>query len=432
MRPRLIELSHRLGQLSERSLELWLRVGLDPLGGAYGFLDRRWVPVWDEDAAPRGPSGEVRGDQSLVQQARHLYAYSLWAERRPESALRTEPLAHALFRHLIAAFHRPARRAFVQLRSRRGLVRSDAVELYAQGFAVFALATYGRVFASAPACELALGTFVALDARRHDDEHSGYDQTDEDHWLASVSAPAGAAKCTNTHIHTLEAVTALARAAPGEPLVLGRLRELVECVTGRIFQVGGYLHPFFDRAWRPVGPRLVSYGHDIETAWLVLDALDVLWKQAGVDETFASGVRTAALQMGSQALRAGWDPAGGLCDRGLVEAAPAAGTPEPSRVIDRSKVWWAQAEALPGAYRLFRLAGDVAFLDRLEQTLDFFTERSWDAEHGGFFWSVDSNGTSLERGDHKGEIWKTPYHDLRACVLTADWMAEDWLADWGG
>lgn len=405
----------RLGELGVRSMRLWLDAGLDPLGGAHGFLDRRFRPIVDSEDAGAGPSGEVRGDQALVQQARHLYACSLYAERRADDP-RAATFAHRLAQHVCSGFEHGD--VFVQVRARDGRVRSRAVMLYAQGFAIFGLATYGRVFGDAEACRRALRHFEALDAKLHDAANGGYDQRQDGGWLSFVSAPTGAAKCTNTHIHTLEMLTALLRALPGQELVRERTLELVQLIATRLRQPAGFVHPFFDLAWRPVGPLRVSYGHDVETAWLLLDALDALAPSGDVPSQLITVVREAAVAMVSHALRTGWDPVGGFFDHGVPE-----GTDEPPTVLCRDKVWWAQAEALPGLYWCYRLTEDETLVTRLEETADFLARCSWDRQFGGYFWSVDSVGRSLGRGEHKGEFWKTPYHDVRACLLTADWIA---------
>src|SRR5690606_19069398 len=127
-------------------------------------------------------------------------------------------------------------------------------------------------------------------------------------------------------------------------------------------------------------------------------------------------VEGASRRMAEHALRTGWDDVGGVFDSGVPE-----GTSKAACVTIRDKIWWAQAEALPGIFRLYLQTRDESLLGRLAQTLDFVVEKCWDPDGGEFFWGVDSQGNCLHRGDHKGEFWKTPYHALRACVLTADW-----------
>lgn len=407
-------------------MALWLEAGLDPLGGAHGFLDRRFRPVHAVDAGPFGPSGEVLGDQSLVQQARHLYACSLYAERRGSASGRGDPraatFAHALYRHLTTVFD--AGDVLLHVRTRDGRVRERAVQMYAQGFGIYALATYGRVFDVAAATEQALARFLYLDGRLYDQKHGGYDQREDGGWLPFVSAPPGTVKCANTHIHALETSTALLRALPvahsEHSLVRARTSEMAQLIATRLRQPAGYLAPFFDQEWRPVGPPRVSYGHDVETAWLLVDALDALMSSGEVSEELGVTVRRSAIDLTRHALRTGWDPAGGFFDHGVPE-----GAAEPARVQDHGKVWWAQVEALPGLYRIWRLTGDESLIARLERVLQFISEKSWDQEYGGYFWGVDQDGRPLGRGEHKGEFWKTPYHDVRACLLTADWIEED-------
>jgi mannobiose 2-epimerase len=416
---RLRALADRIDALGRASLDPWLLAGLDPRGGAPGFLDRAFQRVVDPEDGPGGPGGQVRGDQGLVQQARHLFAYSLTHERRPGDP-RVEAAAHALYAHLEHRFSRGPGRPYLHQLTPTLAVRSDVVQLYAQSFAVFALSTYARVFDEPHAAEQARQLFTTLDGLRHDDERGGYDQTNDDGWLPFVFAPEGAAKCTNTHIHVLEALTALARTPSRDARSITRLDELARAIVTKMLQPSGYVHPFFARDWTPVGPAVVSYGHDIETSWLLLDALDALEAAGPASATTRHLVLSGARRMAEHALRTGWDPAGGLFDHGVPE-----GRGRTPQVRCAEKIWWAQAEALPGIYRLYRQTKHTALLDRLEETLTFFETKSWDAEYGEFFWGVDSTGRVLGRGDHKGELWKTPYHALRACLLTSDWIRED-------
>lgn len=420
---RLERLRANLDALAEESLRLWLLHGRDPSGGAYGHLDRAFRPVFDDPARPLGPSGEVRGSKGLVQQARHLYAYSLYQERRPGWAS-CEAAAHAQYDHLLGVFGRSGR-PFVHQVDRHHAVVDERAQLYAQSFAVFGLAQYARTFSDAEAALRARELFGLVDALRHDLVFGGYDQREDGGWLTEVGAPLGAAKCTNTHLHVLEAMTALLRAqlhvvGRADELVTGRLRELGELLVGRLLRPAGYVHGHFELDWTPVGDPEVSYGHDWETSWLLLEAFEALAVANAVDAADHSLAASAARRMAEHALRTGWDPAGGPFERGIPE-----GHEGGPAVTSSEKVWWAQAEALPGLYRLYRSTGNEELLAALEATARFITRISWDPLHGEFFWGVDSRGRVGPRGEHKGELWKAPYHTVRAFLLTADWIAED-------
>jgi cellobiose epimerase len=464
-RARLERLAAALDDLAARSLGPWLDAGLDPEGGAYGFLDRHFRPVFFEDDPTIGPSGERRGDQSLVQQARHLFSYSLMAERRPGDP-RLAEFSNKLYQHLRRGFsrrrndgtgsmppdsvrprpllhwvprggsHQGVEHLAESLLHTRGQAFEPpdpgldfaeqsakspfAVQLYAQGFAVYALCTYALVFDSPAAATWARGLFLTLDDMRHHAEQGGYDQTEDGGWLPFAGAPLDAAKCTNTHIHLLEALTPLCRAFPGDEVLFARLAELSHLIVTRLLQPQGYVHKFFAKDWTPVGPAEVSYGHDLETSWLLRDALRVLKALGKISAQLEDEILRGSEKMARHALKHGSDFAGGVFDTGVPAGFP--GGPE---VTGRDKIWWAQAEAMPGIYELYRTEPSDELLEKLEATFHFFSTKSWDSEGGEFFWGVDSEGHVAGRGDHKGEMWKTPYHGLRACLFTCDWIRQD-------
>jgi|GEM_PF-1130663 len=416
----LLALADKMDRLATDCLEPWLLSAKDPMGGAFGFLDREFRPVVDAEGTKAGPSNEARGDKSLIQQSRHLYSYSLMVARRPGDE-RAEALAHHLFDFIESKMTKEGSGALVHQLDANARVREDQLQAYAQSFATYGLATYALCFREREpararrAEDMAREAFLAWDSLRHDEEFGGYDQKEDGGWLEYVLAPSGARKCTNTHIHLLEALTPLYELNPSDKQVEARLREMIDVICDRLLQNSGYVHKHFDRAWAPVGEPECSYGHDLETSWLVRDAARFF------EESVREKADHAARAMAEHALRNGWDEVGGVYDYGIPERDSG---PEP-RVTGLEKVWWAQAESLPGIYRLYRQTRDLSLLSRLAKTLEFIRKESWDSDFGEFYWGVMSDGSLGPRGDHKGEIWKTPYHALRAFVLTSDWIRED-------
>jgi mannobiose 2-epimerase len=191
--------------------------------------------------------------------------------------------------------------------------------------------------------------------------------------------------------------------------VRARLEELVKVIATRIIQPSNYAHKEFYRDWRVHEKPIVSYGHDLETAWLMLDALDALGMP--LDPV----VSQVALHLGKHSALLGYDRVkGGYFEEGVPGGAPA----------KLEKVWWIQAEALPGLWWLYRLSNDASYLSRLEGTLTWIESQQLDAQYGEWFWGINPDGSIGPRGDHKGEEWKAQYHGLRALVFTADWIAE--------
>lgn len=386
---RLGSLEVRLDALGAGIMDFWKAHGLDDNhGGIHGVIDREGKPQND-------------ADKGLVQQTRHLWSFSTWYERR-EQTPEIKAVADNIYQFLVAHFLDRKDGEFYYKVSRDGTrVVDPKKQLYAESFAIFALSKYSDVFDVAEAGQQAMACFKSIDRRAHDAEHQGYDQSHDPGWLAP-----GAQKDTNTHIHLLESFTALYRLSKDE-VVGARLAELVKVIATRVVQPSNYAHKEFFKDWRVHEKPVVSYGHDLETAWLLVDALDALGTPL---EPMVSQV---ALHLGKHSAELGYDATlGGYFEEGVPGGAP----------TKLEKIWWVQAEALPGLWWLYQLESNPSYLDRLEGTLRWIESKQLDREHGEWFWGINPDGSIGPRGDHKGEEWKAQYHGLRAVVFVADWI----------
>jgi cellobiose epimerase len=387
---RLGSLSRRLTPLAERTVAFWLEHGPDQaFGGFHATLDRSGLPT-----APTG--------KGLVQQARHLWMLSTWYERRDRSAELAE-LAATQYAFLTHSFLDAADGAFVLGVSRDGRQMTDRrKQLYAESFALYALSTYGRVFDVPDAVALALARFERIDAARHDATFGGYDQRGDPGFLS-----VGAEKDTNTHLHLMEAFSALYEAT-GDARVGARLDELAGLIATTLRQPSDYVHSEFLLDWTPFGAPRVSYGHDLESAWLLLEAARVLGRPADAE------LGAAALAIAEHSASRGFDSArGGYFESG-VPAGPA---------TDLDKIWWVQFEALSGLWWAYELGGGSIQLDRLDQTLGWL-ETTEDLPIGEWFATTNPDGTAAGGLDYKGDEWKESYHSVRALVFVQDWIDE--------
>jgi len=275
-------------------------------------------------------------------------------------------------------------------------------KIYAEAFAILGLSKYSLVFHEQEAADFALDCFFSLDGRFHDPVNGGYDQRDDpDSWIG------GAARGTNTHIHLMEALTLL-YSATNDETVGERLDEFINVVVDRLLQPQGYVHWSFDSDWLPLGDPSVSYGHDLEITWLLLEAARLAGRESEIK------IVEAAVTMGANSSACGFDVEnGGFFDSGIPDG----------EVTNDEKVWWAQFESILGLWRLFELTGDTVHLERLEKTLEWI-EECRDKDYGEWFWGHYPDGSLGPRGDRKGEEWKTSYHNLRSLVLCLDWMEE--------
>jgi mannobiose 2-epimerase len=380
-------------RIATDQLEFWLEHGPDhENGGFHGQLDRRGQPIGT-------------GEKGLIQHARHLWSFSTWYERR-ESSPRIATIARNLYEYLTTHFSDRSTGGFFRKIDRGGNVTEPVHQVYPESFAVYALATYGRVFGDPKAIAMALRCFRSFDKRAHEPRYGGYDVTGDPPWQTP-----GANKETNTHIHVMEALTALG-AVCLEPLVHQRLREFTELTITKLRQPANYAHLEFLMDYTPLGDPIVSYGHDLETSWLVTDALRVLQAKA-IAEALPAATRDRALEMGKASALAGFDAQeGGYFNRGIPGHA----------VLDREKIWWVQFEALPALVQLQQATVLPDALLRLERTLDWLEHSQVDREFGGVYWGILPDGTLGPHGDIKGNPWKASYHELRGLIFAADWL----------
>ena len=112
-------------------------------------------------------------------------------------------------------------------------------------------------------------------------------------------------KDQNSSIHILEALTELYKVWK-DPLVKERLQEMLYLIRDKMVTPKGYLQLYFTYDWKPISYRdssdavikknhyidHVSFGHDVETAYLMKDATETLGNRHNA-KTLAIGTNAA-------------------------------------------------------------------------------------------------------------------------------------------
>jgi mannobiose 2-epimerase len=177
-------------------------------------------------------------------------------------------------------------------------------------------------------------------------------------------------------------------------------------VRDKICDARGYLNLYFEPNWKPV-PDVDSYGHDVETAFLLLEAAERLGR-ANEPET-----QRIARALVDHALKFGWDAKyGGFYDQGPIEA--------PATVTDKG--WWMQAEGLNALLLMHELYGRSSpdYYKAFEAQWSFITRFQLDPKYGDWWNVVARDGKVLHPETGKGGEWKEAYHQSRALMNTAD------------
>lgn len=270
--------------------------------------------------------------------------------------------------------------------------------LYAQAFAIFGLAAYARASDDPAALRQALAAFRITQAKMQvagGESFNRYWWTTKNRRMAEGSTIGQ--RSMNAHLHLLEALTELLTASKAED-VRDALEALLRLFFSRfIVSEGTHSWPALDTSLRPVG-KTISYGHDIEASWMLDAAADALGDRELADET-----RLAASRLCRGALA------------GIMEDGSLANSGEAQGVTDRSRIWWVQAEAMTGLLNEYARSGDLTMLDRAEALWRYIEAHVLDRDGGEWFWRVAPDGTP-DRGLPRVDVWKDPYHQVRACL----------------
>jgi mannobiose 2-epimerase len=285
--------------------------------------------------------------------------------------------------------------------------------LYGQSFALYALSEYYIASGRKDALDLATRLFNLMEEKAHDKTCGGYIEWFNEDWTPAPSDEMSYMgdpdfKLMNTHLHLLESMTCFYRASH-LPLARERLLELIAIQSSAVVRKDlGACTDKYRRNWEPVLSRnfaRVSYGHDLENIWLLIDACNA----AGISNyPLLDLYRT----LFDYALKYGYDEdQGGFFDSGAFNK-PA---------DNREKTWWVQAEALVSALYMHRLTHDPRYLRVFEKTYAWIQKHQTDWKHGEWYETVTPEGTPA--GD-KASNWKSGYHNGRSMIECLEILKE--------
>ena len=269
---------------------------------------------------------------------------------------------------------------------------------YNQAFSIYALASYYDASKNPEALEIAWKLYDLVESKCKDEygyleaftrsfEPEENDKLSENGVIAE--------KTMNTLLHVFEAYTELYRVTKEEK-VARQIRFMMDIIKDKVFNKEiGRQEVFFDRTWNTL-IDLYSYGHDIETAWLVDRGLEVLDDEAYTN-MLSPITKIITENIYSRA----------YIDHSLVNESE-------NGVVDTTRVWWVQAEAVVGFLNGYQKQGDKKFLDASVDIWNYIKEYFIDKRNGSeWFWSVKEDHTPDEKPIV--EPWKCPYHNGRMC-----------------
>lgn len=270
---------------------------------------------------------------------------------------------------------------------------------YNQAFAIYALSSYYDASKDEEALELAKALYEIIETRCKDEygylEAFTKDFKPEENDKLSENGVI-AEKTMNTLLHVFEAYTELYRVTKEES-VADQIRFMMDIIADKVYNKElGRQEVFFDRTWNSL-IDLYSFGHDIETAWLVDRGLEVLG-----DEEYTKKLSSITKQITKNIYERAY------VDHSLVNEAE-------NGVVDTTRVWWVQAETVVGFMNGYqKMPEHPEYLEAAKDVWSYIQNYLIDKRKGSeWFWALDENRKPLEKPIV--EPWKCPYHNGRMC-----------------
>lgn len=372
--------------LQEVILPFWKNLKDDEFGGYYGFMDTEL-------------NLNKKAVKGCILNSRILWFFSnAWAVLGDDSL--KEYADHA-YEFMKKYCYDEERGGVYWSVTYDGKPEDTTKHTYNQAFAIYALSSYYDVSGNEEALALARKLRDVVEEKCFDEV--GYKEALDINFAPAENDKLSengvmADRTMNTLLHVFEAYTELYRVTKDE-IAAKKLRWMMDLVAEKIYNPALHRQEvFFDNNYTSL-IDLHSYGHDIETAWLVDRGAQVLGDEAYIAKMAPI---TADLEQQVYKLAYSENSFKNECERG---------------VDDERRVWWVQAEAVVGFYNGWQKDNSrTHYLEAAETIWQFIQDKVVDKREGSeWFSEVDVNGKPYM---HKPilEPWKCPYHNGRMCL----------------
>ena len=271
---------------------------------------------------------------------------------------------------------------------------------YNQAFAIYALSSYYRLTGNQNAINTAKELFELIEKNCTDE--IGYLEAFTKNWQPESNEKLSengvmADKTMNTLLHVFEGYSGLYLATQ-DVEVRKALERILDIYENKIYSPALRRQlVFFDKEYNSI-IDLYSYGHDIESSWLIDWGCSLLQDEErnkrifAINKEMAEAVYENAYRNHSLANE---------CERG---------------VVDTKRVWWVQAEAVLGFVNLWEKEPErKQYYEAAVEIYRFIENYMVDKQAGSeWFWCTDENGVPNPEKPIV-EPWKCPYHNGRMC-----------------
>lgn len=208
-----------------------------------------------------------------------------------------------------------------------------------------------------------------------------------------------AERTMNTLLHVLEAYTELYRADPFYE-VGDSIRSILRLFEKKIYNSEKHIcDVFFDADYHSL-IDLESFGHDIETSWLIDRGCSIL-----EDKAYQNEMQPMIDGLADAAYRNAFD-----------KRQNALNNEREGDRVDSQKIWWVQAESVVGFYNAYQKNPQkTEYLHTAEKIWEFIQHHVIDSKSGEWIESIPDDNLP-DSGQALVHPWKCPYHNGRMCM----------------
>lgn len=371
-----------MNHLKNVVIPFWEALKDDEYGGFYGYMD------YDLKL-------DKKAEKGCILNSRELWFFSQAYRILGDKELR-ECADHA-YLFLKNNFYDREHGGVVWSLTYDGKYADTTKHTYCQAFAIYGLAAYYEITKDPEVLKLALDLYHTIEDKCRDEggylEAFNIDFSPVSNEKLSENG-VEATRTMNTLLHVYEGYAELLRVSGSEE-IKKNIREIIDIFTEKMFNPERHrLEVFFDHDYNSL-IDLISYGHDIESAWLldwgaeVLDDKDYIEKTRKMTSVLTKNIYDTAFDGHSLPQE---------CERG---------------VVNTDRVWWVQAEAVNGFLNGYEKENNEEYLKAAGAEFNYIMAYMIDSRKGSeWFWLLDKDNKPYETKPIV-EPWKCPYHNGR-------------------
>lgn len=372
--------------LNEKIIPFWMNMRDDVNGGFYGLLD------FDLHL-------DKKADKGVILHSRILYFFSEAAMQFGDPCL-IAAAEHAYTFLMEKCIDHEYGGVFWSV-THDGKPADDSKHTYNQAFAIYALSSYYALTGNPNALRTAKELFQIVEKHCTDDR--GYLEAFDRQWQPVRNDKLSenniiASRTMNTLLHVFEGYSNLYKQT-GEPEVERAMQRILHIYKTIVFNPKNRRQEvFFDENYNTL-IDLHSFGHDIESSWLIEAGSDLLENPVlreeihAIDDVLAAEIYEKAFD------------------------GQAVSNEQENTEVDTNRIWWVQAESVVGFLNMWQKhREEVKYLDAAVSVMNYIKEYLVDdRENSEWFSAVDKQGNPL-RTQNIADAWKCPYHNGRMAL----------------